>query len=189
MSYQITTFDDFTEEQRPMTDDESMGFEGPTSRRPVPDAERLELGASRVDARRLAGTGLAPDDLTWPIPGRVQNRRAAYQMEYHPDDRRRSDESATVPEPVQDAETRRDREMDECRGATDREVRDAVEAVDDTTVRVEYHRHEAGLDDVHGPVETFDVNPDTPTEDFALGLAEADPEEAVKIAQRYHNYE
>ena len=61
----------------------------------------------------------------------------------------------------------------------------AVERVDDTTVRVEYHRHEAGLDDAHGPVETFDVDADTPTEDFALGLAEADPEEAVKIARRY----
>jgi hypothetical protein len=65
----------------------------------------------------------------------------------------------------------------------------AVERVDDTTARVEYHRHEAGLDDVHGPVEMFDIDPDTPTEDFALGLAEADPEEAVKIARRYHNYE
>jgi hypothetical protein len=35
-----------------------------------------------------------------------------------------------VPEPVQDAETRADRDMDACRGATDREVRDAVETVE-----------------------------------------------------------
>lgn len=58
-----------------------------------------------------------------------------------------------------------------------------VERVDETTVRVESHRHEAGLDEMHGPVATFDVDPDTPTGDFALELAEADPEEAVRIAR------
>jgi hypothetical protein len=61
----------------------------------------------------------------------------------------------------------------------------AVERVDDTTVHVEVHRHEAGLDEVDGPVEEFDVDPEKPTRQIAREIAEADPEEAVQLAREF----
>lgn len=61
----------------------------------------------------------------------------------------------------------------------------AIERVDDTTVRVEIHRHEAGLDDVDGPPLTFNVDADTSTETFARELAESDPEKVVDLARAY----
>ena len=68
----------------------------------------------------------------------------------------------------------------------------AVERVDDTTIRVEYHRHEAGLDDVETAgivaepvVEEFDVHADKTTEEFAQEVADANPEEAVKLAREH----
>ena len=60
----------------------------------------------------------------------------------------------------------------------------AVERLDDTTVAVEVHRHEAGLDDADG-VEEFDVDADKTTERFAQELADADPEEAINITRDY----
>lgn len=61
----------------------------------------------------------------------------------------------------------------------------AVERIGETTVRIEYHVHEAGLDDVYGPPSEFPVEADKSTAVFARELAEHDPEEAINISREY----
>lgn len=57
-----------------------------------------------------------------------------------------------------------------------------VRRLNTTVVAVSYYRHEAGLCDADGE-ETFEIDADTPTREFARELANADPEEAVRIAR------
>lgn len=60
----------------------------------------------------------------------------------------------------------------------------AVERVDETTIRVETHRHEAGLDDVDA-IEEFRADAGVSTEEHARRIADADPEQAVRLARKH----
>ncbi len=62
----------------------------------------------------------------------------------------------------------------------------AIERQSDTTVRVNYYRCEAGLNELD-TTATFDVDEDKTTKEWARECAEADPEEAVNIARDYWN--
>ena len=61
----------------------------------------------------------------------------------------------------------------------------AVERVRDTSVSFEVHRHEAGTDEVDGPVVSVAVPQEETTEHFAQALADADPELAIELAREY----
>lgn len=61
----------------------------------------------------------------------------------------------------------------------------AVNRVSDDEVDVLYFRCEAGLIDSDGPIESFEIDPDVSTEEFARELANADPEEAINLARDY----
>lgn len=62
----------------------------------------------------------------------------------------------------------------------------AVERVNDTAVRVETHRHEAGLDDVDGGLKTFEVGAEQTTEQWAEEFAKSH-KTSVDVARDYWN--
>ena len=61
-----------------------------------------------------------------------------------------------------------------------------IDRLSDSLVRVVYHRCEAGLSEIDAE-ETFSVDADKTTEQWAEECANADPEMAVKVARDYWN--
>jgi len=61
-----------------------------------------------------------------------------------------------------------------------------VDRLSDSIIRVNYYRCEAGISD-HDGEETFSVDSDKTTEEFARELANADPELAIESARNWHN--
>jgi len=59
-----------------------------------------------------------------------------------------------------------------------------IDRLSDTLVRVQYYRCEAGLSE-HVTEETFTVDPETETQQWAVECAEADPQTAVQAARDY----
>lgn len=62
----------------------------------------------------------------------------------------------------------------------------AITRISDTKVEIEYHRCEAGLIE-HDTTETFPIDADKSTEEFARECAEANPEESIKATRDYWN--
>ena len=60
----------------------------------------------------------------------------------------------------------------------------AIERLDDTTVQIEIHRHEADLDEVDG-MEQRAIGADEPLHAFARSLADEDPQTAVAAAREF----
>jgi len=61
-----------------------------------------------------------------------------------------------------------------------------IDRLSDTIVRVVYHRCEAGLSEIDAE-ETFTVDSDKTTEQWARECAEADPQMAIEAAKDYWN--
>ena len=59
-----------------------------------------------------------------------------------------------------------------------------IDRLSDTLVRVVYHRCEAGLSDIDGE-ETFSIDSDKTTRQWAIECSEADPEASLKAARDY----
>ncbi|MCW8172578.1 hypothetical protein [Natrialba swarupiae] len=62
----------------------------------------------------------------------------------------------------------------------------AINRIDDQTVDVLTYRCGDGLIEQDGQVEEHHVEPDTTTQQFALEVAETDPEKALRLARAYH---
>jgi hypothetical protein len=63
-----------------------------------------------------------------------------------------------------------------------------IDRLSDTLVRVQYYRCEAGLSD-HVAEETFSVDADKATEEWARECANADPEAAIEAARDHFDPE
>lgn len=61
-----------------------------------------------------------------------------------------------------------------------------IDRLSSTIVRVNVYRCEAGLSERESE-ETFEINPDKTTKEWARECANADPEEAVNLARDYWN--
>ena len=61
-----------------------------------------------------------------------------------------------------------------------------IDRLSDTLVRVNYYRCEAGLSE-HDGEETFSIDSDKATDDWALECANANPEESLKVTREYFN--
>jgi len=60
-----------------------------------------------------------------------------------------------------------------------------VRGVDETHVEVQTLRAEAGMREIDGAIEVYEIGSDAGVVDFARELANADPEEAVTLAREY----
>ena len=61
-----------------------------------------------------------------------------------------------------------------------------IDRLSNTLIRVVYHRCEAGISEIDGE-ETFSIDGDKSTEDWALECANANPEESLNITREYFN--
>ena len=59
-----------------------------------------------------------------------------------------------------------------------------IDRLSDTLVRVNYYRCEAGLSE-HDGEETFSIDSDKTTKEWAIECAEANPEESIKVTREY----